>query len=111
MKDIRIFIALIDILLFLGINTLRCDEEEIENCLKCGTGENSNRCDQCEDNYFPFLFNYLCLPCDHMYGDSGCLGKCTIDIDYQNQCNICIPHHLYRLFYILRIFHFVNNIY
>ena len=84
MKDIRIFSALIDILLFLGINSLRCDEEEIENCLKCGTGENSNRCDQCEDNYFPFLFNYLCLPCDHMYGDSGCLGKCTINIDYQN---------------------------
>ena len=91
MKHFRILIALIIILLFLGINTLRCDEEEIENCLKCGIGENSNRCAQCEDNYFPFLFNFLCLPCDHMqYGDSGCLGKCDMiykDDEFDLRCD------------------------
>ena len=59
---------------------LKCEEEEIENCLECGTGEASNRCAKCEDKYFPFLFNYLCLPCDHMsYGDSGCDGNCQYD--------------------------------
>ena len=31
----------------------------------------------CENNYFPFLSNVLCLPCDHyLYGNIGCGGKC-----------------------------------
>ena len=90
MKNAKIFIVLISTFLFLKIYTLRCEEEEIENCLKCGTGENSNRCDQCEDNYFPFLFNYLCLPCDHMqYGDSGCLGKCYMNYNNNNYDLTC----------------------
>ena len=86
MKNFQLLILIISIFLLSKIDnrsqlkSLKCDEEEIENCKKCGTGENSNRCAECEDNYFPFLFNYLCLPCDHMqYGDSGCQGKCYID--------------------------------
>ena len=59
--------------------TLTCGNEEIAHCLVCGTGESENRCAQCENNYFPFLFNYMCLPCDHLgYGDYGCQGNCTI---------------------------------
>ena len=46
---------------------------KIDHCEECGTGEAVNTCAKCEDNYFLFLFNYMCLPCDHMtYGDSGC---------------------------------------
>ena len=59
---------------------LQCGDENIEHCEECGSGEDLNKCAKCEDNYFLFLFNYLCLPCDHMtYGDSGCEGKCKID--------------------------------
>ena len=59
---------------------LQCGDENIDHCEECGTGEAVNTCAKCEDNYFLFLFNYMCLPCDHMtYGDSGCEGKCRID--------------------------------
>ena len=93
MKNILIIILVIYIFLFSKINTLsqlkslKCDEEEIENCKKCGTGEFSDTCAECEDNYFPFLFNYLCLPCDHLYGDSGCLGKCYINNNLAVTCD------------------------
>ena len=59
---------------------LQCGEENIDHCIECGTDEANNTCAKCENNYFLFLFNYLCLPCDHMiYGDSGCQGNCKID--------------------------------
>ena len=68
--------------------TLTCNEEQIENCLECGTGELNDTCAKCENNYFPFLFNYLCLPCDHMtYGDSGCQGNCYIDDSLDLTCD------------------------
>ena len=70
------------------ITNLTCKEEQIDNCLECGTGEYSDTCAKCENNYFPFLFNYLCLPCDHMtYGDSGCLGNCYIDNNLDVTCD------------------------
>ena len=59
---------------------LQCGDENIDHCEECGTGAAINTCAKCEDNYFLFLFNYLCLPCDHKtYGDSGCEGKCRLD--------------------------------
>ena len=68
------------ILIFIFLNpiyNLLCGEEEIENCHKCGTGENFETCNECEDKYFPFMNNVLCLPCDHpLYGMYGCGGKC-----------------------------------
>ena len=60
--------------------SLKCGDENIEHCLECGTGEEEGTCTKCEDNYFQFLFNYLCLPCDHLtYGDPGCQGNCKMD--------------------------------
>ena len=93
MKSIQLLILSITIILFYKINTrsqlksLKCEDEEIENCVKCGTGEFSDTCAQCEDNYFPFLFNYLCLPCDHEYGDTGCQGKCYINSNLAVTCD------------------------
>ena len=60
---------------------LQCGEEQIDHCETCATDPTEiGTCAKCEDGYFPFLFNYLCLPCDHMtYGDYGCKGNCKID--------------------------------
>ena len=67
MKPIQFIFLLLGMLLISKIYThsqstkLKCDEEEIDHCKKCGSGEFSDTCIQCEDNYFPFLFNYLCF--------------------------------------------------
>ena len=64
-------------LLIISAYNLLCGEEEIEHCIRCGEGENSDSCEECEDKYFPFLNNVLCLPCDNpLYGMNGCGGKC-----------------------------------
>ena len=54
-----------------------CEYEDIDNCVSCGSNEKSDQCQLCEDKYFPFLNNLLCLPCDHYHvGNIGCGGKC-----------------------------------
>ena len=59
------------------ILNLQCGREEIDHCAQCGTGENSDTCVKCENNYFLFLSNLLCIPCDHeYYGNIGCGGNC-----------------------------------
>ena len=64
-------------LLINSINNLLCGEEEIDHCVQCGTGENFETCFKCEDKYFPFMSNVLCLPCDNpLYGMYGCGGNC-----------------------------------
>ena len=78
---------LMSIFLISKIFNLRCGEEDIDNCLQCGTGQNNNTCAKCENNYFLFLFNYMCLPCDHSYGDSGCKGNCYIDDKLNVTCD------------------------
>lgn len=70
--------------IFLSKN-LTCGDEYIEHCEKWGTGENIDSCEECEEKYFPFLSNVLCLPCDHsIYGQFGCGGKCSKG-DYENE--------------------------
>jgi len=76
MAKIFFILLSINILLIKKIYTIQCGEEIIDHCIQCGTGENSETCAQCESNYFLFLFNYLCLPCDSLYGDVGCNGNC-----------------------------------
>ena len=65
-------------LLIFHVNNLQCGVESIEHCLKCGTEENINSCETCEDKYFLFLDNVLCLPCDSILGQPGCEGNCNI---------------------------------
>ena len=58
-------------------NALKCWEEEIDNCLQCGTGEASNTCLKCKDKHFLFFNNMFCIPCDDpTYGQIGCGGNC-----------------------------------
>ena len=67
-------------ILILVINesdTLKCGEEEIENCIECGKGEESNKCAKCKDKYFLFFHNLYCIACnDSTYGQVGCGGNC-----------------------------------
>lgn len=79
--------------LFIFSSNIPCGEEEIENCKKCDTGENSEKCLECEDKYFPFLNNALCIPCDHYnYGNVGCGGNCDSS-NYKEIRNVlCEPN-------------------
>jgi len=57
--------------------TLKCGEEDIENCLECGSGDKANECIKCKDKYFLFFNNLYCIPCnDSLYGQIGCEGNC-----------------------------------
>ena len=55
---------------------LKCSEETIDHCTKCDAGENSDGCLTCEDKYFQFFNNLLCLLCnDSTYGQIAYVGK------------------------------------
>ena len=63
---------------FISNKELQCEDEKIEHCTKCNTGEDSDSCSTCEDKYFPFFSDLLCYPCnDSLYGQEGCIGKCN----------------------------------
>ena len=63
--------------IFPSREVFKCGEEVIDHCTKCNTGENSDSCEKCEDKYFPFFNDLLCLPCnDSTYGQIGCQGNC-----------------------------------
>ena len=56
---------------------IQCGENTIKNCLKCDSSENSDTCSACEEKYFPFFNDILCLPCsDPLYGQVNCEGNC-----------------------------------
>ena len=64
---------------------LKCQENEIENCIKCETGENSDKCALCEDKYFLALNGEVCIKCDDdNYGMVGCSGSCTFMKELSN---------------------------
>ena len=75
-KEVLIFIYLIYSIPNIS-KALKCGNQKIENCQKCGSGDASDTCIQCKDKYFLFLNNYYCLPCDDpIYGQIGCGGNC-----------------------------------
>ena len=79
------------LLLIFESNNLQCGEENIEHCLKCGEGAEVNSCQTCEDKYFPFLDNVLCLPCDDpKFGEAGCGGQCNITFKSYSYAFSCI---------------------
>ena len=88
-----IILSLLISSLFKDANSLKCGENEIENCKKCGEEEESDICAICQDDYFPLLENLICLSCkDPINGQPGCKGKCeTINSNsYSNNgLNIC----------------------
>ena len=70
------------------IQGLKCAERTIDHCTKCDTGENSDSCSICEDKYFQFFNNLLCLPCnDSTYGQIACEGNCD-GTDYKKTRNV-----------------------
>ena len=72
-----IFFALILNLFLPNAESLKCGEEQIDNCKECAIGEESNICAKCEAEHFPLLENLLCIPCDDpIYGQIGCKGNC-----------------------------------
>ena len=74
--------------LFFGICALKCGENEIANCIECGTGEKANTCISCEDKHFLFFHNLLCLACDDpLYGQVPCKGNCDAT-DYETTRNV-----------------------
>ena len=114
MRPQKVLLSILILSLFQHIITLQCDDEQIDNCAACSKekGE-TDTCAKCEDNYFQFLSNYLCLPCDHdMYGDPGCQGtpycaKCSYlpPLPYNANeteareftCNECLDNTNYRV--------------
>ena len=69
---------------FTAKEVVECDGKIINHCKKCNSGENSDTCALCEDKYFSFFNDLLCLPCnDSTYGQIGCEGNCN-GTDYIN---------------------------
>ncbi|MEE3325448.1 MAG: hypothetical protein VZR33_08955, partial [Methanosphaera sp.] len=74
------------LIIFLAISFIpktlnrQCGDEQIDNCEVCASGDELGTCAKCDDHHFNFLFNYLCLPCDHkVYGDVGCEKNCVMN--------------------------------
>ena len=77
MKVVLLFILFLSNIIIISNESLNCDGEIIDHCKKCNTGENSDSCAECEDKYFLFFNNLLCLPCNDLtYGQIGCDGNC-----------------------------------
>ena len=75
--------------IFVSNAGLKCENETIEHCTKCNSGEDTDTCSTCEDKYFPILSDYLCFPCnDSLLGQEGCIGKC-------NSTNYTYSRHIF----------------
>ena len=75
---------------FISSKELQCEDEKIEHCTKCNTGDKSDSCSTCEDKYFPFFSDLLCYPCnDSLYGQEGCIGKCNSSNITYNRHALC----------------------
>ena len=84
------FLLILFISLLSSNISLTCDGETIDHCSKCGEGEDSDTCEICEPNYFPFLGNHFCIPCnDSTYGQTGCQGSCDASNFTQAKNVIC----------------------
>lgn len=87
MKKLLLF-YIMSIYLFCLIKSLKCNIREIQHCKKCGTGDFSDTCAECEDKYFPLYSNISCIKCnDEEFGQDGCIGKCD-GLNYNKYHNI-----------------------
>ena len=89
MRNINYFLAFCLLNLILcRVDAMKCGDEVIENCVKCGTGDKANTCIECNDKHFLFFNNLFCLPCDDpLYGQVGCGGNCDAT-DYLETRNV-----------------------
>lgn len=67
--------------------SLKCGEEEIENCLECNTKDKINTCIRCENKYYLSYNKFFCIRCDDpLNGQKGCGGGCFFE-NYKVICN------------------------
>ena len=72
---------------FIGVNSIQCGDNQIENCKQCGEEEESDTCKICQDHYFPLLENLICGACnDPIYSQTGCKTEC---VSILNHCEDC----------------------
>ena len=95
--SINFILYFITLIFINSINCLNCGDRNISHCLKCGKGEDDNKCALCEDKYFLFFHNLFCKPCnDSLYGQIGCDGYCDgsqyekarMPLCNENDCNL-----------------------
>ena len=73
-----ILLFLLSNLFLLKVNSLKWGENQIDNCIECGQGAESNTCAKCESKHFLLLENLFCIPCDDpINGQIGCKGECN----------------------------------
>ena len=90
MKAILLLIVSLSSIIIISNESLNCNGETIDHCQQCNTGENSDTCAKCEDKYFLFFNNLLCLPCDDpIYGQIGCDGNCDSSNYAQTRFPLC----------------------
>ena len=88
MKAIILIILFLSNVIFVCNEASKCGGEVIDHCIKCNSGESSDSCLTCENKYFLFFNDLLCLPCDDsIYGQIGCKGNCD-GTDYLETRNI-----------------------
>ena len=72
-----LLLILLHLNIIIYIEPIKCDENTIEHCIECDSGENSGSCSKCENKYFLFFNILICLRCnDNLYGQIGCSGNC-----------------------------------
>ena len=82
-----IFLFLLLNSVLVQVNSLKCGENEIENCKECGEDEESDTCLICQDHYYPLLENFICMACnDPIYSQTGCKTECISIIDTCQEC-------------------------
>ena len=91
---IHLFILLVQLINF------QIFAQTIENCAEFDT--NTKTCSKCEDKYFPFFHNLLCLPCDDKnYGQIGCGGNCDSSRYDNDRFVYCAENECKEGFYYL----------
>ena len=106
MKEQNILHIILIISLLQNIYSLQCGDEQIDNCEICSKVPSEiGTCAKCKDNYFQFLHNYMCLPCDHKtFGNPGCQGNCKrVNNNFE-----CDEFGCKNGFYSLNTFHCTN---
>jgi len=94
----------ITIILYNSINCLNCGgEQEIPHCSQCGTGNDNYKCISCEDKYFLFAHNLMCMRCnDPTYGQIGCGGNCDGSNYEKTRLALCNENDCLPGFYNIR---------
>ena len=77
MKTNLLLVLFLSNIILISNSEVECDGNVINHCSKCKTGDDSDTCTICDDKYFLFFNDLLCIPCnDPTYGQIACEGNC-----------------------------------